>query len=213
MNKLIIIPIIVGIAIAISVPLISIDEESPEPQSDPIYDAGFTYYDIETIQTTLAEQNIVVTTPTAITDHTIGQYCRYFESGLPRNVEYCTTTAVLDSEGNNLGNINIGGDITSPIMAVANLETVTLESNQDDVYAIFETMIETFVCDCWEEEKADDDVESISAWIELVHKYYYDSNERGIKSQVDDLGNSVILLEITPKENSILQTLIITKVV
>jgi len=85
-----------------------------------------------------------------------------------------------------------------------------LESNQDEVLAVIETMIETLVCDCWEEEKAGD-IESISAWVDLVHKFYYDSNERGIKSQVDDLGTSTITLEITPKDNSILQTLIILK--
>lgn len=211
MNKLILIPVLIGIAVIVSASLISENEESSELQSQSIYDTGFTYYDIETIQTTLAEQNIIVSTPTAISDHTIGQYCTFFESGLPKTVDYCTTTAILDNKGNTLGNINIGGDTSSPIMAIANLETSTLESNQDEVLAVFETMIETLVCDCWEEEKSDDDLESISVWIGAVHKFYYDSGERGIKSQVDDLGSSVITLEITPKDNSVLQTLIILK--
>ena len=74
-----------------------------------------------------------------ITDHTIGQYCTYFEKGLPRSVEYCTTTAVLDYEGTPLGNIHIGGDTQSPVLAIANLETPSLESNQDEVFAVFET--------------------------------------------------------------------------
>ena len=184
---------------------------TPETESKPVYDTGFTYYDIENIQKTLATQNIFVSAPTAITDHTISQYCTFFDKGLPRTVEYCTTTAVTDVHGNPLGNINIGGDVNSPIMAIANLETTTLESNPDEVFAIIETMIETLVCDCWEDEKADDDVASISAWVDLVHKFYYDSNERGVKSQIDDLGNSEITLEITPKDNSVLQTLIILK--
>ncbi|MFQ5781925.1 MAG: hypothetical protein ACE5GR_02575 [Nitrosopumilus sp.] len=209
MNKLFI-PILIGIAVVIGVSLFSITEESPQPQPDSIYDTGFTYYDIETIQTTLAEKNIIVSTPTAITDHTINQYCTYFEKGLPRTVEYCTTTAVIDSQGNNLGNINMGGDTNSPILAIANLETSTLESNKDDVLAVFETMIKTLVCDCWEEKKSDD-LESIAAWLEAVHTFYYDSDERNVKSKVDDLTNSEILLEITPKGNSVLQTLIILK--
>ncbi len=210
MNRLLV-PLLVGVAVAIVVSLIYNTEDSNEPPSQSIYDAGFTYYDIETIQTTLEEQNIVVSTPTAITDHTISQYCTFFEKGLPRNVEYCTTTAVLDSKGNALGNINMGGDTNSPILAIANLETATLESNEEEVLAVFEAMIETLVCDCWEEVKSDDDIQSISAWLEMVHNFYYESGERGIKSQVDDLGTSVITLEITPKENSILQTLIILK--
>lgn len=210
MNKLIVIPVIVGIALIILLSSM-LTNETNETASQSIYDSGFTYYDIEKIQDTLAEKNIVVSAPSPITDHTISEYCTYFEKGLPRTVEYCTTTAVMNYEGITLGNINIGGDTQSPVVAIANLETKTLDSNSDEVLAIFETMIETLVCDCWEEEKSDDDVESISAWVELTHKFYSDSDERGIKSQVDDLRTSQITLEITPNENSILQTLIILK--
>ena len=209
MNKLFL--ILIGIVIVILGSVIILYSTPSEIESVPVYDTGFTYYDIEKIETVLSAKNIFVSAPTAITDHTINQYCTFFDKGLPRTVEYCTTTAVTDIHGNTLGNINIGGDTNSPILAIANLETSTLESNQDEVLAIIETMIETLVCDCWEEEKADDDVESISAWVELVHKFYYDSGERGIKSKIDDLGTSEIFLEITPKDNSILQTLIILK--
>lgn len=212
MNKnLFLIPIIIGIAAVVSLSLIFVSEEPSESQSPSIYDQGFTYYDIETIQTTLSEHNITVSTPFAITDHTINQYCTIFENKLPKKINYCTTTNVLDSEGNPLGNINMGGDVNSPILAIANLETTTLESNQDDVLAVIEVMIETLVCDCWEEEKSGDDLESISAWLDAVHSFYNDSGQRSVKSQVDDLGTSVITLEVTSTENSILHTLIILK--
>ena len=209
MNKMFL--LLIGIAIIVSGSVILLYSTPSEIEPTPVYDTGFTYYDIEKIQKTLAAKNIFVSAPTAITDHTINQYCTFFEKGLPRTVEYCTTTAITDIHGNALGNINIGGDINSPVLAIANIETSTLESNQDEVLAIIEAMIETLVCDCWEEEKSDDDVESISAWVELVHKFYYDSGEREIKSLVDDLGTSEITLEITPKDKSILQTLVILK--
>ena len=211
MKKLFVIPIVLGIAAIISLSLVFVSENPSSSESKSIYDEGFTYYDIETIQNTLAEKNIIVSRPTAITDNTIKQYCTYFEKGLPRTVEYCTTTSVVGSDGNSFGNINMGGDTTAPVLAIANLETSTLESNQDEVLFVIEAMIEGLVCDCWEEVKSDDDVESISAWVDLVHTFYYDSGERGIKSQVDDLTNVVITLEITPKENSVLQTLVILK--
>ncbi len=210
-KKLFLIPIILGIVAVISLSLTFISEEPSESQSQSIYDEGFTYYDIETIQTTLAEQNITVSIPVAITDHTVSKYCTFFENQLTKTVDYCTTTNVLDSEGKTLGNINMGGDTNSPILAIANLETTNLESNQDDVLSVIEVMIETLVCDCWEEEKSDDDLESISAWVDAVYNFYNDSGQRNVKSQVDDLGTSVITLEVTSKENSILQTLIILK--
>lgn len=208
MNKLVILPVIIGI-ILVGLASFLLSNETPTT-SKSIYESGFTYYDIEKIQDTLEEQNISVSAPTPITDHTISQYCAYFDNGLPQTVEYCTTTAVLDFEGTPLGNINIGGDTQSPVMAVANLETSTLESNHDEVIAIFETMIETLVCDCWDEEKSKD-YESISAWIGAAQTFYSDSDGRNIKSKIDNLGDSEIFLEITSKENSVLQTLIILK--
>ncbi|KFM18555.1 hypothetical protein AAA799P11_01042 [Marine Group I thaumarchaeote SCGC AAA799-P11] len=209
MNKLIIIPIILGIAAIVSYSML-IPEESSEPLTTPIYNSGFTYYDIETIQTSLKEYDIFVSPPTAITDHTISQYCTFFEKGLPRNVEYCTTTAVLDSDGNTIGNINIGGSTASPILAIANLETDTLESDKETTYAIFTTVIQTLVCDCWEEEESIG-FETIPDWLDTVHTFYYDSDERNIKSKIDNLTDTEILFEITSKDNSVLQTLIITK--
>jgi hypothetical protein len=210
MNKMIVIPILVGIVIVVSAFLLLSNDLSSDPESQLIYDAGFTYYDIEKIQNNLEEYNVFVSSPTAITDHTISQYCTYFEKGLPRSVEYCTTTVVLDYEGTTLGNINIGGDTQSPVLAIANLETPSLESNQDDVFAVFEVMIETLVCDCWEGEKSED-YPTISAWLEGVQTFYIDSDKRDIKSKIDDLAGHEILLEITTKDNSILQTLIILK--
>ncbi len=209
MNKLFLIPVLIGIAVVILTSFMYLNQTS-DPQSQSIYDSGFTYYDIEKIQDTLAEQNIFVSVPTPITDHTISQYCAFFDNGLPQTVEYCTTTAVLDFEGVALGNINIGGNTQSPVMAVANLETATLESNQDEVILIFETLIETLVCDCWEDEESTD-YESISAWLEAAQTFYSNSDGRNIKSKIDNLGDSKIFLEITSKENSVLQTLIILK--
>ena len=210
MNRIVVISIFIGIAITISSSALLLNVPSSESESLLIYDTGFTYYDIEKIQNNLEEQNIFVSSPTAITDHTISQYCAFFEKGLPRSVEYCTTTAVLDYEGTPLGNINIGGDDKSPVLAIANLETPSLESNQDEVFAVFEAMIETLVCDCWEEEKSED-YPTISAWLDGVQTFYIDSGKRDIKSKIDDLAGYEILLEITTKDNSILQTLIILK--
>lgn len=207
MNPMIVIPVLVGVVIIISAFLLFSNDTS---ESQSTYVTGFTYYDIEKIQNNLKEQNISVSTPTAITDHTISQYCTYFEYGFSKSVTYCTTTAVSDSEGIPFGNIHIGGDIQSPVLAIANLETLSLESNQDEVFAVFEAMIETFVCDCWGEEKSDD-YPTISAWLEKVQTFYIDSNNRDIKSKIDDLAGYEIVLEITKTENSVLQTLIILK--
>ena len=85
-----------------------------------------------------------------------------------------------------------------------------MESDKETTYAIFETVIEKLVCDCWEEEESIG-FETISEWLDTVHTFYYDSDERSIKSKIDNLEDTEILIEITPKDDSVLQTLIITK--
>ena len=212
MNKIIIVPILAVIGILIASSLLLSNNESAESESIPIYQTGFTYYDIEKIQDTLAEQSVFVSSPTAITDKTIDQYCTYFQKGLPRSVEYCTTTAVVNLNGDTIGNINIGGDTQFPVMAIANMETVSIESNQEEVNAVLETMIESLICDCWDEEKSAE-FESPRAWIEKVQTFYYDSDQRSVKSKIDNLDGHEIFLEITTMENSVLQTLIILKIV
>ncbi len=152
-----------------------------------------------------------MSSPIEIIDYTLGQYCPSF-ADIQNPIEHCATTAITDINGNSLGNINMGGNIDGPIMALAIIDSSPfLDSKQDVVNNVFQIMIETLVCDCWEEEKSDDDLESISAWVDAVYNFYNDSGQRNVKSQVDDLGTSVITLEVTSKENSILQTLIILK--
>ena len=209
MNKSATFGILIGIAVVLAGSIIFAPSDTLVRESVPVYDSGFTYYDIELIQGALAKQNIVVSTPVAITDHTADQYCTYLKDGQLKTTNYCITTAVQDSDGNLLGNINLGGELDSPVLAVANLETDTLDSNDKQVVFIFETVIEILVCDCWEDPSGD--FESVSAWINATQTFYLDSDMRNIKSKVDNLDKHNVLLEITGDKDSVLQTLIILK--
>jgi hypothetical protein len=211
-KKLFLIPIILGIAAVISLSLIIVSEESSESQSTSIYDGGFTYYDIETIQKTLAEQNITVSTPVAITDHTIKEYCTFYEEGnILKSVQYCTTTALLDSDAKPLGNINMGGTTDGPIFALAIIDTSPfLDSRENEVNFVFQTMIETLVCDCWE-EKQPGGFESVSAWLNVAKEQYAESSKPTLISKVAGLNNMKLTLEITSKDESYLWTLIVLK--
>ena len=211
MNKLILIPILLGIIVIVSVSLLSISENSSQPQSKPIYEIDFTYYDVEKIKTSLAKQNIVMSTPTAITDHTIKQYCTFFDDEIQRSVEYCTTTALLDSDGVTFGNINMGGTTDGPIMALAIIDASPfLDSKKDEINNVFQTMIETLVCDCWEEKKPGG-FESVSAWINTAEEKYAESSQTTLKSKIVGLAGMNLILEITSKDESYLWTLIVLK--
>ena len=198
--------------IALSVIFLSYDfqiEEEPRPE----YQIDFIYSDIDKLSKTLESQKIKLSSPTEISDHTTKRYCTYFdENNDQKFVNFCTTTAVFDSKGYPLGNINMGGTKDESILAIALLEVSPfLDSNKEDVNFIFSSMMKTFVCDCWE-EKSPGGFESVDAWIEVAQQRYLDSGKSSLKSKVEGLDEKQVILEISSKNSkSYLLTLIVLK--
>jgi len=111
-NKILLLITIIAIStIATAVFLIS--ENTSMPSSENLYQYGFTFYDVEKINASLSEQNIFMSTPTPVTDHTIGNYCAIRDDILS-TINYCTTTAIQDPDGRSLGNISMGGTPDNP---------------------------------------------------------------------------------------------------
>ena len=209
MNSKIIIPIIIIIISAIAIFLLP--EESSMPSSENLYQYGFTFYDVEKIKTSLSEENIFMSTPSPVTDHTIGNYCAIRDDILS-TITYCTTTAIQGSDGSSLGNISMGGVPDNPIMAIALVESSPfVNSKSDEVEIVFKTMVESLVCDCWD-EKQPGGFESITEWINAAETKYTESSQTmPLKSTVTGLGDETLVLEITYKNDSYLWTLIILK--
>jgi len=208
MNKKIFIPIIVITMSAIAIFLIP--ENSSMPSSENLYQYGFTFYDVEKIKASLSEQNIFMSTPTPITDHTIENYCAIRDDILS-TINYCTTTAIQGPDGKSLGNINMGGSPDNPIMAIAIIDSSPfLDSKSNEIEIVFETMIETLVCDCWS-VKQPGGFESVGFWLNAAKTKYTESSEIYMKSTINGLDNETLILEIKFKNNSYLWTLIVLK--
>jgi len=212
MNKLILIPLFAVIAISAYVLLSPFTENASEAPSKLVYENDFTFYDVEKIQKSLAANDIYMSTPNAITDHTRKQYCAFFdEKGFPKTVEYCTTTALVSSNGKPIGNLNLGGTIDDgPIMALGIIDVSSLNSKRDEVRIVFETMVETLVCNCWEQQKPGG-IKSVSAWIDTVKEKYIESSKPTLKSKILGMDNKKLILEITSNDESYLWTFIIIK--
>jgi len=209
MNKKIIIPIIV---IMISAAAIAFIPKNPSmPSSENLYQYGFTFYDVEKIKASLSEQNIFMSIPTPITDHTIENYCAIRDDILS-SINYCTTTAIQGPNGKSLGNINMGGTPDNPIMALALIESSPfLDSKSNEIEIVFEIMIETLVCDCWN-EKQPGGFESVNAWLDTAKIKFAESSQTiPLKSTITGLGDETLILEITSKNDSYLWTLIVLK--
>ena len=209
MNNKIFLPIIVIIVSAIAIFLIP--EDTSMPSSENLYQYGFTFYDVEKINASLSEQNIFMSTPSPIMDHTIENYCA-IRADILSTITYCTTTAIQDPNGKSLGNISMGGTPDNPIMAIAAIDSSTsFDSKSNEVEIVFETMVETLVCECWN-EKQPGGFESIATWINAAETKYAESSQTiPLKSTITGLGDETLILEITLKNDSYLWTLIILK--
>jgi len=209
MNKKILFPIIIIIISAIAIFLIP--ENSSMPSSDNLYQYGFTFYDVEKINESLSEKNIFMSIPTPITDHTIENYCAIRDDILS-TINYCTTTALQGPDGKSLGNISMGGTPDNPIMALALVESSPfLDSKFNEVEIVFKIMIETLVCDCWD-EKQPGGFESVNAWLEAAKIKFAESSQTiPLKSTITGLGDETLILEIKSTSDSYSWTLIVLK--
>ena len=209
MNNKILLPIIVIIISAIAIFLIP--EDTSMPSSENLYQYGFTFYDVEKINDALSDQNIFMSTPSPITDHTIGNYCAIRDDILSA-INYCTTTAIQGPDGRSLGNISMGGTPDNPIMAIALVESSPfLDTKSSEIEIVFDVMIETLVCDCWN-EKQPGGFESVSSWLDAAKTKYAESSQSvPLKSTITGLGDETLILEITAKNDSYLWTLIVLK--
>jgi len=210
MNKLILIPILLSVAAVVFISIFSISENTSQPQSKSIYEVGFTFNDVDKIKKSLSTQKIFMSYPIEITDYTIGQYCPYF-TDIQNPIDHCATTVITDINGNSLGNINMGGTTDGPIMALAIIDSSPfLDSKQDVVNHVFQTLIETLVCDCWEDRQPGG-FESVRTWLDVAAEKYTESPQRTLTSKIEGLENMKLILEIKSTNENYLWTLIILK--
>ena len=71
-----------------------------------------------------------------------------------------------------------------------------ISSQLDDVKIIYQTMIESLVCDCWEEKKPGG-FESVSDWIDAAHSHHLEAKRITSTSEINGLAQKDLLLEIT----------------
>ena len=211
MNKIILVLILISFGIVGIFSFILIPEDSLESNiSNSSYGTDFTFNDVEKIQKSLATQNISMSPSIPINDQTIDQYCTYFDSiNTMQTVEYCATAALLNSDGKTIGNLNMGGTYDDPVMALAIIDaSPSLNSKKDEINIVFQTMIQTLICDCWKVHRPGG-FESIQSWLDAAEEKYAMSSQTTLKSEITGLENKSLILEITSTDESYLWTLIV----
>ena len=170
------------------------------PTSEKLGDNSSSISYVETnknIQTQLAMHNITMSSPLKINGLSIEKYCTFFsDESIQDTLEYCTSTELLDSDGYYLGNIHIVGATNSPKYVIGVIQVDPTVSQLEEIKIIYQAIIESTVCSCWEEDKPGG-FESISNWIDAANTHHLEAKKTTSKSEIRGLAQKDLLLEIT----------------
>jgi len=210
MNKVVLIPFIVIIAIAILLSYVLIpDGDKRIPSSSNTLSLSYIDTNKE-LQYDLDLFNIQMSSPLKLNGFSIDKYCTFFSDELVQNsIEYCTSTELLNSDGQYMGNIQMVGSNAFPEYVIGVIQSDSSVSQLDDIKIIVNSMIESVICDCWDEKKPGN-FESVSSWIDAANLHHLENTSVTSKSTINGLNEKPILLEITTNENGYLWKFLIT---
>ncbi len=204
------IAVITAIGVVVYFQFIVLPPESDDVGTDS-FGLGFTYEKANSeLKRNLELYNISMSSPIEIQE-TIGieKYCSFFSDPAKQKlVEYCTSTEILDFESTFLGNIHIVGAVQQPKLVIAVLQADQQMSQLDDVTVIFETVIETFVCDCWEYEKPGD-YDTIGDWVKALREFHATEDRPHSKSSPITIDEKRMQIELTTNDDGYLWKLLV----
>jgi hypothetical protein len=230
MNKKILIPVVSGIIIVLiliimfiplnqksittTLPITTREETTTMNETviqKPIPILNFSYVDSNSIiKASLASKDVLMSNPLKISGASVTKYCTFYGDVEKQNtVEYCTSTELKDSEGKFLGNIHMVGSLDSPSAVLGVIQTDPYMSDLDSIKIIYQVMIDSLVCDCWQDLKPGN-LESVSAWIDAAKSYHLEGKRTTSDSQIHGLAHKQLLLEITTNTQGYLWKFIIT---
>jgi len=206
MNKKVLIPVISGIAITIIITVFMIPT-TDEAESETL-SISYTETNKE-LQSILATNNISMSSALKLNGFSIQKYCTFFaDEAIQNAIKYCTSTELLDSGGQYLGNIHMVGTSGSPRYVIGVIQADPVTSQLDEIKIIYQTMIESLVCECWNKKKPGG-FESVSDWIDAAHAHHLEAKRITSKSEISGLTPKDILLEITTNTEGYLWKFII----
>lgn len=160
-------------------------------------------YDANTdIRQSLRMHGVDVSVPLVLRDDMAAQYCTFFADSHPE--PYCTSTE-MTYDGKFLGNIHMVGDVERPVAALAVIQSDNKISEKSQISAVWSTMIEHLVCNCWAEVRPGG-FDTIQDWVDTAVMIHQDTNST--ISRIDTLPIDV-MMEITPNESGHMWTLLV----
>lgn len=213
MKNKILLPIVMGLGI-VFVLGIAFSQPTVEPiLREPVEYAelNLSYVDSNSIlKSSLLSNGILMSSPLKFTGDSIAQYCTFYQDEIKQNlITYCTSTELKDSEGKFLGNIHMVGTLDSPNAVLGVVQTDPNLSNLDSLKITYQIMIDSLVCDCWQDKKPGN-FESVSQWIDAAKSHHLEAKRITSSSEISGLADKQLFLEITTNSEGYLWKLIIS---
>lgn len=205
-KPLILIAVVIAIATVISLQYFP---DNDNDVSSPFMKMSYDFSNSQ-LQSLFEANGISMSNPLKIKGDSIEKYCQFFSNtDVQNSIQYCTSTELVDSEGNFVGNIHMVGNIDTPFAVLGIMQTDPLMSDLDYVKTMSRVVVESVVCDCWD-EKRPGGLESVSDWIESAKSHHLQAKKTTSKSQINDLAEKNLLLELSTNSEGYLWKLVIT---
>jgi len=125
------------------------DEKISFVPSDAGFGISYTEVNYE-LKQILEENEISMSSPIKLDDlRAIWTYCNFFQGEEQKLVEHCTSTELLDADGNFLGNIHAFGTPDDPKRIMAVIQVDPFLNQKEDAKTVFSVLTNKIVCDCW----------------------------------------------------------------
>ena len=193
--------------ITVDIPMINQTANSTQVPIPPII---LSYDSNSALKSQLASKGISMSTPLKISGGAIAKYCTFYSNAEKQNsIQYCTSTELKDSEGKFLGNIHMFGSTDSPDAVLGVVQTDPYMSNLDSLKITYQIMVESLVCDCWQDQKPGN-LESVSAWIDAAKSHHLEATGTTSSSKLSGLAQKQLILEVTTNTEGYLWKFIIS---
>lgn len=162
------------------------------------------------MKSSLAAKGISMSSALKISGGSIAKYCTFYGDNEKQNsIEYCTSTELKDSDGKFLGNIHMIGSMDSPNAVLGIIQTDPYMSSLDDIKSTYQVMVESLVCDCWQDQKPGN-LESVSAWVDAAKSHHLEATGTTSSSKITGFAQKQLLLEVTTNTEGYLWKFIIS---
>lgn len=208
----------VGIAaVAIAVAIVVLTQFNP-PQTAQTTPTGISAYTLEIsyetvnsdLKSTLINQQINMSKPLKFSTPTdLNQYCNFLTNQTKQAmIEYCTSTELKDSHGGFLGNINMIGSVTAPVLVIVALQSDPLFSNYGDVKTVFGDVVNETICQCWDKASG---YSTLSALIDAQRDFHVKGNQPFSTTHAVPLGGVHFEVDITTNNQGYVWKLLVAK--